>query len=97
MPRTIERSEVESKFSIGTESEVRVTRTFPKIGYFIIPKKSIFCTVLQCAAACCSVLQCAAACCSALQCVAVCCNIAMWCSALQCVAVCCSVLQCVAA
>ena len=65
---------------------------------------TVCCSVLQYVAVWCSVLQCDAACCSVLQCVAVTLHgssfysvfplcVAVCCSVLQCVAVCCSVLQ----
>ena len=62
---------------------------------------TVFCSMLQCVAACCSVLQRVAACCSVLQHDAACCSVmqrdAAWCSMMQRVAACCSVLQRVAA
>jgi len=74
---------------------------------FLLTKVFVWCSVVQCVAACCSVLQCLAVSCSALKCLPACFNAlqcdAVSCSVLQCthrknwiVAVCCSVLQCVA-
>ena len=73
---------------------------------FLLTKVFVWCSVVQCVAACCSVLQCLAVSCSALKCLPACFNAlqcdAVSCSVLQCthrknwiVAVCCSVLQCV--
>ena len=60
----------------------------------------MYCSVLQCGAACCSILQRVVACCSALQCAVMCYSVlqcvAVRCSAhsvLLCVAICCRMLQ----
>jgi len=58
---------------------------------------TIFCSVLQCVAACCSVLQRVAACCSDIKAIYDLSDVLSFYLLLQCVAVCCCELQCVVA